>query len=477
MRLLTLRNLHLWHRWLGIGLGLFVLLWFISGLVILYIAYPKLNQEERLSKLEVVDLSRIKFSAEKAWSITGSNIEPEKVRLNMQGGRPTYHFLQGDSWLSIWADTGQRLAVDNDLIRGNVRKFASHVEIQNSSLITRDQWSISSGLNAHRPLHKIELEDDKGTELYVSSHTGEVVLDTQLYERTWNWLGSVIHWIYFTPLRVERELWRQVIMWTSGAAFLLIALGMWLGIQRLRIKRRYSNNRISPYRGWARWHHFSGLIAGIFCITWLFSGWLSVKPFDWISSRKMSEQEILAWTGGKISLDEMKLPSRLDMQGIKEIEWTKFDGKTRLLGYTTDNKYLIDITNSKVLAPFDQTVLANRAQAMQAGIKKISAEWLEDGDMYYRSSPERKVARVLKVEFADSARTTYYLDADIGQVVSSQNNDSRLYRWLFNALHCMDLPLIRNYEIGRQGIVIALSIGGIIVSVAGIVLGWRRLRH
>ncbi|WP_369758895.1 hypothetical protein [Methylophilus sp. 5] len=443
----------------------------------LYVGYPKLNQEERLATLRAVDLSKIKFSAEKAWAIAGSHNEPEIVRLNMHNDRPTYHFLQGDSWLSIWADTGQRLAVDNDLIRGSIREFSPHVGIQSSHLITRDQWSISSGLNAHRPLHKIVLKDDKGTELYVSSHTGEVVLDTQLNERTWNWLGSVIHWIYFTPLRVERELWRQVIMWTSGAAFVLTALGMWLGIQRIRIKRRYSNNRVSPYRGWARWHHFSGLIAGIFCITWLFSGWLSVKPFDWISSRKMSEQETLAWTGGKISLGEMKLPSQLAMKEIKEIEWAKFDGKVRLLAYTADSKYLLDISNGAAVATFDQTVLAHRAQAMQPGVTQISAEWLNDGDMYYRSNPEHKISKVLKVEFADNERTTYYLAPETGQVVSSHNNDSRLYRWLFNALHCMDFPPLRNDEVSRQAIIIALSLGGILVSVAGVVLGWRRLRH
>ena len=476
MRLFTLRNLHLLHRWLGVGLGLFVLLWFISGLVMLYVAYPKLNQEERLSKLQVLDLSKIKFSAEKAWNIAGNRNIPEKVRLNMQSDRPTYHFLQDDSWLSIWADTGQRLSVSNDLIRDSVREFAPHADIHSSDLITRDQWSISSGLNAHRPLHRIALENAMGTELYVSSHTGEIVLDTQLNERTWNWLGSVIHWIYFTPLRVERELWRQVIMWTSGAAFLLIALGMWLGIQRLRIKRRYSNNRISPYHGWARWHHLSGLIAGAFCITWLFSGWLSVKPFDWISSRKMSEQETVAWTGGKVGLDEMKLPSQLDLKEIKEVEWTKFDDRVLLLGYTAETKHLIDIASGKAAVPFDRTTLANQAQAMQAGVPLISAEWLNDGDMYYRSSPERQVSKVLKVEFADKARTTYYLDPETAQVVSSHNNDSRLYRWLFNALHCMDFPPLRNYEIGRQAIVIALSIGGILISIAGVVLGWRRLR-
>lgn len=31
------RHLYLWHRWLGIALCLFMALWFVSGIVMLYV--------------------------------------------------------------------------------------------------------------------------------------------------------------------------------------------------------------------------------------------------------------------------------------------------------------------------------------------------------------------------------------------------------------------------------------------------------
>ncbi len=34
------RQLHLLHRWLGIGIGVLVLLWFGSGIVMMYVPYP-----------------------------------------------------------------------------------------------------------------------------------------------------------------------------------------------------------------------------------------------------------------------------------------------------------------------------------------------------------------------------------------------------------------------------------------------------
>ena len=45
------RWLHLGHRWLGIALGLMVLLWFVSGLVMPFVTRPQLDEAERLAGL------------------------------------------------------------------------------------------------------------------------------------------------------------------------------------------------------------------------------------------------------------------------------------------------------------------------------------------------------------------------------------------------------------------------------------------
>ena len=48
MKALVSRTLYLVHRWLGIATCLLVLMWFVSGLVMLYVPFPKLTAEERL---------------------------------------------------------------------------------------------------------------------------------------------------------------------------------------------------------------------------------------------------------------------------------------------------------------------------------------------------------------------------------------------------------------------------------------------
>src|SRR5262249_3762850 len=64
------------------------------------------------------------------------------------------------------------------------------------SLIDYDQWTVQGKYQRHRPLYRLGFDDDAGTEIYISSKTGEVVLDTTRWERVWNFVGSVPHWIY-----------------------------------------------------------------------------------------------------------------------------------------------------------------------------------------------------------------------------------------------------------------------------------------
>ena len=130
--------------------------------------------------------------------------------------------------------------------------------------------------DGHRPLHRVEFGDAAGTHLYVSSHTGEIMLDSTSRERTWNWVGSVVHWLYFRDLRARPVLWSQIVKWTSGLCIFVAITGLWLGIDRLRVRRR--NGSFTPFRGWMAWHHLAGVAGGIVVLTWIFSGWLSMGP-------------------------------------------------------------------------------------------------------------------------------------------------------------------------------------------------------
>src|SRR5690606_37549044 len=78
------RYLYLWHRWLGIGLGTFMALWFLSGLVMLYVGYPKLTPREHLARLP--PLAQQQCCVPVSQVLTGEGEAPDSLRLTTVAG-------------------------------------------------------------------------------------------------------------------------------------------------------------------------------------------------------------------------------------------------------------------------------------------------------------------------------------------------------------------------------------------------------
>ena len=56
------RQLYLWHRYLGIALCLLFVVWFVSGVVMLYVRMPILYPAERFSYLAPFDPATVKIA-------------------------------------------------------------------------------------------------------------------------------------------------------------------------------------------------------------------------------------------------------------------------------------------------------------------------------------------------------------------------------------------------------------------------------
>src|SRR5262249_4636635 len=134
--------------------------------------------------------------------------------------------------------------------------------------IDHDQWTVAGDYDSDRPLYRVALHDDAGTELYVSSGSGNVVLVTTRKVRLANYVGSIAHWIYPTALRHHRNVWSAMMWWLSLLATLGAALGAIIGLIRLGSGVRYE--------GLQRWHHVCGIILAPFILSWIFSGFLSM---------------------------------------------------------------------------------------------------------------------------------------------------------------------------------------------------------
>ncbi|WP_349743143.1 PepSY domain-containing protein [Roseateles cavernae] len=486
------RWLHLLHRWLGIALGLLILLWLLSGLVMLFVARPALQESERLQGLAPLPAAMppTAITAAQAWAALGIADAPEGLRLQQQLGRPVWLLQEaGKTWHAVDALTGQprapldeaqarALAIEQGGRLGGRRLAVAEVE-----LLQRDQWSIYSRFNAQRPLYRVALADgDEGLELYIGQRSGELVLDTRAWERGWNWLGTVTHWLYFTPLRANGPLWRDVVLWSSGAALALVLLGLVLGLQRLRLRGRYASGSVSPYRErWQRWHHLLGLGAGLVLLTWLFSGWLSMAPWGWPGGERAAAGEQQRWRGGALQPDSLSLPDALPAvlpDGVGELAALRFQGQHLWLVSAPGGSRLLDMQGQVLPQGLDEARLRTAAAGLQPEARVIEARWLHGPDLhYYALRHQTRAFPVYRVAFDDAAGSVYYLDPRTARVALRVDQAGRWNRWLFNALHRWDFPPLAASVLGRDLVVTALSLLGAALSLSGCVLAWRRLQN
>lgn len=275
-----LRWLSFLHRWLGVAACLLSVMWFVSGLVMMYVLYPAWTDADRLATLAPLDTSRIAVTPGKAIDIANVPGLLTIFRLEMWGSEPVYRVGGSTKSVAVAALDGRVIdTVSVEDAKSHLAEMFPGQSISYADTVDRDQWTVIPTYNIHRPLYLFALDDGAGTEIYTSSRTGEIIQRTTRASRFWNYLGSVPHWIYFTAIRANGELWRQMVMWLSGSVAVVAVTGLWLGIVRLRVRRRYAGDRITPFRGWLKWHHISGLIGGLFLTTWIATGWLSVSPF------------------------------------------------------------------------------------------------------------------------------------------------------------------------------------------------------
>src|SRR5579862_637717 len=203
------------HRWLGVSLCLFFLLWFPSGIGMMYWDFPGVTTSDRLDRSPALDASTIHLSPAEAFAALEQSYPPTEVHLNTFDGRPAYRFRTGGAESIVYADTGERqITVSSDMAlriaSAWVRQPARAATLER--LDEADQWTVES-FRALRPMSKYSWPN--GEHVYVSQITGEVVQYTTTASRVGAYLGPIPHWLYFTPLRARRPQWSALVIWSS----------------------------------------------------------------------------------------------------------------------------------------------------------------------------------------------------------------------------------------------------------------------
>ncbi len=460
------RWLVLGHRWLGIATGLLFALWIGSGLVMLYVPFPSLTEAERLARLRPMAWDAVAVSPDEALAAAGLHGLPRSLDLEMRGAEPVYRMQASDGRrITLSARTG---APAGPVDAGTALRLAGAGPGASVEEVGRDQWTVTARYDPLRPFHRVALNDAAGTELYVSRGTGEIVLDTTRFERGWNWVGAVTHWVYLTPLRARADLWRDVVLWISGIAAFTALTGLVLGIWRLRLRRRYAQGRVTPYRGLARWHHLAGLVGGIGLTTFIVSGWLSMNPNRWFTSLAPPADLRAAYAGADnpVGLDLARL-HEIGARAPLGLHLVRIGGRWVTMG--------LDRAGTRVIgdAP-DAARIETAAGLAMAGARLEAVERLDSHDLYW-SPLTSATLPVLRLRFADPAGTWLHIDPQSGEILNRLDRSGRANRWLFTALHRLDLPVLVGHPPARDAAqwLVNLLAGALVTT--GLVIGWRRL--
>jgi len=445
------------HRYLGVAIGALMLLWCLSGMVMLFVPYPSVGQDERLARLPRIDWSHccvIAGAAPPAARVAAASIEQ----------------LAGAPVLRLRLAGGARRMVD--LSNGQVSQGAGRLDAlavagawgQPVALapVMRDQWTVSGEFNAGRPFWRIRLGDPARTDIYVSRTSGEVVQRTTAAGRALNWLGAVPHWLYPTLLRQYPRLWTQVVVWTSLAGVFLTLIGLYLGVLAWR---PFGGGRASPFRGLMTWHHLTGLATGLLTLTWVASGLVSMNPWGLLESDGDPAPARIAGAP----------PAFAQVQGALESAAAAAPPATQVKLVPLDGQVFVMAGDRRLDARGRPAPLA-AAELSAAGARlgAVASQGLMTGeDSYYFRHHEAVTLPAWRVLLADGRRA--YLDPRSGALLASFDRPAEGYRWLHQGLHRLDV--VPGFRQGPVWAAAALALLALVTFGVGtgVWLGWRRI--
>lgn len=473
-----LKFLFLTHRYLGITLGLLMVLWCLSGFIMMYKPYPELSREESLALMNELDLTDC------CTAISGQGLDEtaySEFQVQMLDSLPVLHLTGEDGRLVTLDLYHQRLFYSvqerfAEKIAGSFSAARAYPDSQLLGEIHNDQWTVYGAYNPHRPLYHLAANDDVGTQWYMSSRTGEVIQLTTREQRIWGFLGAVIHWLYPTMLREKVLLWSQTVIWLTVGSIFLTCTGLYFGLRQYKNR---NNGRKSPYWGLSRWHHYAGLSFGVLTFTWVLSGLFSMQPWGLMEGEgAQTEAELLK--GGTLQWQEVnallpRLPAMNLPADTVKIEGRLLQGQLALYSVRRNGDKLRFDTSDLTPKSLDETKLQALAAQLSPMGQPVAAELITSEDGYYFNHHEQVQLPAFRVIANDGKQTRYYLDPVSGEILDKIDTRDKWYRWLHYGLHRGDFTRFLRSRPIWDILMWTFMLGVTAVCITGMLMGFRRI--
>ncbi len=471
------------HRWLGICVGFLFALWFASGTILAFVPFPTLSDTQRIVGSELIDFAKVRVSPGAALA-AASGASVEDVRLIGVAGKPRYLLsIRGGPVLSISARSGRRLGLlTPEGARLQAASFSGGSVVGLRGPFNYDQWTVHDQYDPYRPFYLAQVQDGRGTETYVSARSGQVLQRTERFQRDWNQVGAVVHWVNVVGLRRHKTLWTCVMLTLGLACAALALLGTGLGVVHLINARRMRRNGFSPFRGWLRWHHLGGIVTGVMLLTWVISGCLMLDAGMIFPSSAPTVQARDAIRGMALQAVAADFPLSVlqTLPPSRQVEISAIAGNPLLIFWDALGHSHLAICSARgglsFVAHLPSALLGAAVQRVwpKIPIKAIAPIGVNDP---YRMVLHPLPRSTVRIRLADAQRTWVEIDSATGRIVSVADFRGRAARWWVYGLHDLDFPWIDRAGPLRLVLIVLASAVGFAFTMTGVVLGVRRLRR
>ena len=465
------------HRVLGTLLSALFLIWFISGLVMIYHTFPKANPKDKAEKFE--SLSPTLPSVQEVLNRIPAGEEVKGMSVNRYLGQTVFHIRTDKSNYHLPADSTEQLAAITWQRIEDVARLWCKASVEKVDTLQKlDQWIPFGFLKKELPIYKFYFNDKEKHQLYISSQSGEVLQYTSSSQRFWAWMGAIPHWVYFTWLRQDKDLWVNSVIWLSGIGCIMTIAGLYVGIYVFIRVRRKKKELTSPYKKkWYWWHHVTGTIFGLFVLTWVFSGMMSLADApQWLAKthkeypvRQVMEKNKTAFTD--YPLDYREIIKEKDH--VTQIEWSNFYSKPVYHIQIGSKKESIDAATNEVRSlKLTEEEIREVITDIHSGETISDICLMDKYDTYYIARSGHLALPVYKIEVDNADHTCYYINPRNGQY-RSVNTNKRWGFWMYQGMHSLRIDWLVAHPILWTIVMWCLMLGGTVVSLSGVVLGVR----
>lgn len=466
------------HSVAGTVIAVFFFMWFFTGLVFIYHPYPRLDDKMANHHRENIQMDSLRPIAYYTDSLLKDTVKSIKLDENL--GQAMFKIETADSTYKLCADTtANKKKVKFADVEAIAAKWIKGKPVSVDTLHDRAQWILYERYKKAMPIYKFTYDDAEGHELFISEKTGEVQQLTTRSQRIWAWLGAIPHKFYYPCIRRDVDIWETVIT-IGGILCLLAALsgfvhGISLQVKVYKKKRKLVNPFKKPVY---KWHHLLGLVFGIFIIAWGLSGIFSMQKVPkWLvpyeKNYSMFADDI--WEGDSLPLSTYKLDYRKILSvypDVKQIEWRVIGDKPVYDIVSDSNEVFVDASDSVPQA------LSIKADAVEKAMHRIygkdtpvKVELMNEYDEYYMASYDnRPVLPVYKATVDNKDGSVYYISTN-SDYCRYFNTNKKVRKWLFSGIHYLNIRCIVSHPALWYTCIWILCIGGMIVSLTGVILG------